>query len=160
MRQKFTSLFSRDGSWTGCKIRNLIAKLANASVNNGAYTCIIYIYMRRMMHQKGAMYNPSWPTPTCWKERITNGSLTFRCIRKCQRIRQMCDYFDSFNCYTRTFGSLCSRGHMRRDAVIELVISFPIYYLLQRTPMRPIIAEYEPKKHGVKTELSDVVLVK
>ncbi|XP_015121467.1 proton-coupled amino acid transporter-like protein pathetic isoform X1 [Diachasma alloeum] len=30
----------------------------------------------------------------------------------------------------------------------------------QRTPMRPMIAEYDPKKHGVKTELSDMVLVK
>ncbi|KAK1137847.1 hypothetical protein K0M31_002342 [Melipona bicolor] len=29
-----------------------------------------------------------------------------------------------------------------------------------RTPMRPMIAEYDPKKHGVKTELSDTVLVK
>ncbi|XP_026672201.1 proton-coupled amino acid transporter-like protein pathetic [Ceratina calcarata] len=32
--------------------------------------------------------------------------------------------------------------------------------LFQRTPMRPMIAEYDPKKHGVKTELSDMVLVK
>ncbi|XP_046734837.1 proton-coupled amino acid transporter-like protein pathetic isoform X1 [Diprion similis] len=31
---------------------------------------------------------------------------------------------------------------------------------IRRTPMRPIIAEYDPKKHGVKTELSDMVLVK
>lgn len=31
---------------------------------------------------------------------------------------------------------------------------------IMRTPMRPMIAEYEPKKQGVKTELSDVVLVK
>lgn len=30
----------------------------------------------------------------------------------------------------------------------------------KRTPMRPMIAEYDPKKHGVKTELSDMVLVK
>ena len=30
----------------------------------------------------------------------------------------------------------------------------------ERTPMRPMIAEYDPKKHGVKTELSDMVLVK
>ncbi|XP_033230584.1 proton-coupled amino acid transporter-like protein pathetic isoform X2 [Belonocnema kinseyi] len=29
-----------------------------------------------------------------------------------------------------------------------------------RTPMRPMIAEYDPKMHGVKTELSDMVLVK
>lgn len=31
---------------------------------------------------------------------------------------------------------------------------------IKRTPMRPMIAEYDPKKHGVKTELSDTVLVK
>ncbi|XP_033191566.1 proton-coupled amino acid transporter-like protein pathetic isoform X2 [Bombus vosnesenskii] len=31
---------------------------------------------------------------------------------------------------------------------------------IRRTPMRPMIAEYDPKKHGVKTELSDTVLVK
>ncbi|XP_043278035.1 proton-coupled amino acid transporter-like protein pathetic isoform X2 [Venturia canescens] len=30
----------------------------------------------------------------------------------------------------------------------------------RKTPMRPMIAEYDPKKHGVKTELSDMVLVK
>ncbi|XP_011312100.1 proton-coupled amino acid transporter 2 isoform X2 [Fopius arisanus] len=30
----------------------------------------------------------------------------------------------------------------------------------KRTPMRPMIAEYDPKKQGVKTELSDMVLVK
>ncbi|XP_012281912.1 proton-coupled amino acid transporter-like protein pathetic isoform X2 [Orussus abietinus] len=30
----------------------------------------------------------------------------------------------------------------------------------KKTPMRPMIAEYDPKKHGVKTELSDMVLVK
>ncbi|XP_012261968.2 proton-coupled amino acid transporter-like protein pathetic isoform X2 [Athalia rosae] len=31
---------------------------------------------------------------------------------------------------------------------------------IRRTPMRPMIAEYDPKKQGVKTELSDMVLVK
>lgn len=41
---------------------------------------------------------------------------------------------------------------------ITMIEYFP--YLLQRTPMRPMIAEYDPKKHGVKTELSDTVLVK
>ncbi|XP_008205769.1 proton-coupled amino acid transporter-like protein pathetic isoform X2 [Nasonia vitripennis] len=30
----------------------------------------------------------------------------------------------------------------------------------KKTQMRPMIAEYDPKKHGVKTELSDMVLVK
>lgn len=29
-----------------------------------------------------------------------------------------------------------------------------------RTPMRPMIAEYDPKMHGVKTELSDMVITK
>ncbi|KAH0539911.1 hypothetical protein KQX54_009616 [Cotesia glomerata] len=30
----------------------------------------------------------------------------------------------------------------------------------KRTPMRPMIAEYDPKRHETKTELSDMVLVK
>lgn len=32
--------------------------------------------------------------------------------------------------------------------------------MFQRTPMRPMIAEYDPKRQGVKTELSDMVLTK
>ncbi|KAL2748851.1 proton-coupled amino acid transporter-like protein pathetic isoform X3 [Vespula maculifrons] len=31
---------------------------------------------------------------------------------------------------------------------------------IRRTPMRPMIAEYDPKKHGVKTELSDMIVLK
>lgn len=33
-------------------------------------------------------------------------------------------------------------------------------YLFQKPQMRPMIAEYDPKKKGVKNDLSDVVMVK
>lgn len=33
-------------------------------------------------------------------------------------------------------------------------------YLFQKPQMRPMIAEYDPKKKGVRNDLSDVVMVK
>ncbi|XP_051159956.1 proton-coupled amino acid transporter-like protein pathetic isoform X1 [Leptopilina boulardi] len=55
-------------------------------------------------------------------------------------------------------------GNSNREADVEmnaLSAAFPgDRPHVMRTPMRPMIAEYDPKKHGVKTELSDMVLVK
>lgn len=44
--------------------------------------------------------------------------------------------------------------------MINNLFIFFLFFYLQRTPLRPMIAEYDPKKRDVKTELSDMVLVK